>query len=87
MNEIESAKAPHSALFVWKTIIQAVSPAIQIAAPIADITTSKDEMIISCHQLVSVLTSDILTSSDLLLLFIRVPLEGFPEKPHCIDCP
>jgi hypothetical protein len=51
MNEIESAKAPHSALFVWKTIIQAVSPAIQIAAPIADITTSKDEMIISFHKI------------------------------------
>jgi hypothetical protein len=47
MNEIESAKAPHSARFVWKTMIQAVSPAIHIAAPIADITTSKDEMIIS----------------------------------------
>lgn len=41
MNEIESAKAPHSALFVWNTMIQAVSPAIHTAAPIADITTSK----------------------------------------------
>lgn len=45
MNEIESAKAPHSARFVWKTMIHAVSPAIHTAAPIADITTSKYEKV------------------------------------------